>query len=415
MNEPNERIRETSSVIVSVSHRLSACPSTGIDRVLALLLAVLMAYCVLGEKALSKAQEKLPKKPRILSRTKVFIHPASDIKDPANRNGFNHAPSVTLLPDGRLLAVWFSGPFEGSLRQSLMGSYSSDHGFTWTAARVVQDFGGGSDFDPAFIRSGSRSFLFFSAGIKKVAAWEEILYKQVSPNAEVGDSSMKVYSRYTDDSGRNWSDAVVVYGETSHTSRSNGIELSTGELLLPVHRLGTKAGGVLKSVDKGRTWKRFGVIATPAGQGGEPSVVELKSGRIMMVLRTTDGYLWRAFSGDKGKTWMLPENTGMRAGATSHSLFRMKDGRLVLTHNPSTPPLRTPLTLRLSSDDGNSWGEPVTLAEVALPITGRTHQVAYPSLAELPGKMLVVVWTEIFSPDEDHAYGDIHSARLQVN
>ncbi len=57
-------------------------------------LAVTMAY-VLGKDALSKAQEDLPKKPKILSRTKVFVHPASDIKDLANTNGFNHAPSLT--------------------------------------------------------------------------------------------------------------------------------------------------------------------------------------------------------------------------------------------------------------------------------------------------------------------------------
>jgi len=108
-------------------------------------------------------------------------------------------------------------------------------------------------------------------------------------------------------------------------------------------------------------------------------------------------------------------NTRQESVCSACSRQNFKYVWLVLTHNPSTPPLRTPLTLRLSSGDGNSWGKPVTLAEVALPITGRTHQVAYPSLAELPGKMLVVVWTEIVSLDEDHAYGDIHSARVQVD
>jgi len=39
-------------------------------------------------------------------------------------------PSITLLPDGRLMAVWFSSPSEGAASQRIVQAFSSDQGRT---------------------------------------------------------------------------------------------------------------------------------------------------------------------------------------------------------------------------------------------------------------------------------------------
>ncbi|MBM3738131.1 MAG: exo-alpha-sialidase [Acidobacteria bacterium] len=347
----------------------------------------------------------------LLSKAKVFEHQGSNPKDPANRHGFNHAPSIVRMPDGKLLTVWFSGPFEASSRQSLMGTSSGDQGRTWQTARLMQDFPDRSDFDPSFVAAGSTTYWFFSAGLRSVPRFE-----QIPPGTPDGPGTFRVYARSSADSGKTWSQPAVVYDEPAHTSRSNGIRLSTGELLVPVHRLGTKAGGVLKSADGGKTWGRRGEVANPAGQGGEPTIAELTSGHVLMLLRTTDGKLWSSRSIDKGETWSVARDTGMAAGATSHNLLRLRDGRLVLTHNPSTPPLRTPLTMRVSADDGDTWGEPLVLAEAQLRAAAadRGRQVAYPSAAELPDGTIAVVWTQLSMSDEEMT-GDIWSARVRVS
>ena len=93
-----------------------------------------------------------------------------------------------------------------------------------------------------------------------------------------------------------------------------------------------------------------------------------------------------------------------------------RDGRIVLTHDACKPPQRTPLTLRLSSDDTASWGEPLTLAEVAIPGKGDAiwgRQVTYPSVVELADGILVVVWSEIVLGNRVQS-GDIRSARVRV-
>jgi hypothetical protein len=108
----------------------------------------------------SPARKAVSGPPKILSRATVFTHPSSDPYARDNYYGFNHAASVTTLSDGRLLSAWFSGPFEASVDQVILGSYSSDGGRTWSAARVLQDFPHVSDFDPAFIADGKRTWFF---------------------------------------------------------------------------------------------------------------------------------------------------------------------------------------------------------------------------------------------------------------
>jgi predicted neuraminidase len=235
---------------------------------------------------------------------------------------------------------------------------------------------------------------------------------ETGQSGPVGDDSFRIYLRRRTDSSA-WSEPRAIYDEPAHTSRTNGIRLSTGELLLPVHRLGTHAAGVLKSTGDGKTWKRFGRVANPDGQGGEPTIAELKSGRVLMLLRTTDGQLWRSVSADKGETWSTPETTGLTAGATSHNLFRIRSGKLVLTHNPSKPPVRNPLTMRVSSDDGATWSDPLVLAALDGEVTDSSRQVCYPSVTELRDGTLLVVWTELrLTPSE--VYGDIHAARVAL-
>ena len=71
----------------------------------------------------------------MFSRSIVFEHPCADPYNLENCHGFNHGPSVTVLPDGHLVCAWFSGPFEASVQQVILGSYSSDGGRTWGRSR----------------------------------------------------------------------------------------------------------------------------------------------------------------------------------------------------------------------------------------------------------------------------------------
>lgn len=83
---------------------------------------------------------------------------------------------------------------------------------------------------------------------------------------------------------------------------------------------------------------------------------------------------------------------------------------------PEPPPNRTPLTTRLSSDEGRTWGEPLTVAEgnVNAGVAGAwDRQVAYPSATELADGTVGIVWTAITLAPDIQA-GVIHFAKVKV-
>ena len=325
---------------------------------------------------------------QISDRAVIFKHTSTDPKDPANTSGYNLGASITVLPDGRVMAVWFSSPSEGAESQRIMQAFSADQGRTWGEAAVLQDLAGKADFDPALFVAGKETFLFFSA---------------FNPQIDI-------YFRRSSDSAKTWTEPVKIH-QPNHTTRSNGIRLSTGELLVPLHTRGTKAGGVMKSRDGGKTWTRFGAVANPEGQGGEPTIAETKSGAIHMMLRTKDGQLWRSISRDKGETWSAPGKTGLTSTSSASHLLCTRDGRLVLTYNPGPDPHRFPLLIRISRDEGVTWSEPTLLADRPAKVGG--WSICYPTLAELADGTLFAIWAQRKATSTE-LFADIHVARVSL-
>jgi len=108
--------------------------------------------------------------------------------------------------------------------------------------------------------------------------------------------------------------------------------------------------GVLLSDDDGRTWREVLLPSPPPHRvawphegvrwqnyGCEPTVVELSSGRLWMLIRTSQDCHYEAFSSDAGDTWTTPQPSRFYATLTMPLLFRMRDGRLLVVWNNSTP------------------------------------------------------------------------------
>jgi hypothetical protein len=156
---------------------------------------------------------------KISEQRMVFRHTHTDPKGLANETGFNHAPTVAVTPNGRVLAASFSGAFEDAPNQKILGPHSTHQGRSWMPAHRLQDFPDAADFDPTLLVSGEQTFLFFSATKKPI----------------------QIFYRRSRDSVRTWEEPVGL-GQPNHPTRSNGIRLSTGELLVPLHLRGTRAG-----------------------------------------------------------------------------------------------------------------------------------------------------------------------------
>ncbi|HWR16896.1 MAG TPA: sialidase family protein [Terriglobales bacterium] len=120
------------------------------------------------------------------------------------------------------------------------------------------------------------------------------------------------------------------------------------------------------SDDQGSTWYVSPTElkeSTPMiGQDGgiEPIVLELKDGRVWMLIRTQWGRFYESYSVNGGETWTPPVPTAIISGDSPCSLTRLPDGRIVMLWNNNLRYCyanggRAVLHGAISEDEGRSW------------------------------------------------------------
>lgn len=110
---------------------------------------------------------------------------------------------------------------------------------------------------------------------------------------------------------------------------------------------------VYESADNGKTFTKLGHPENDAHSYDEHMTVELKDGRVMMLIRTRRG-IQKAFSNDGGRTWTRAIDFDLPAPDSRFFIRRLRSGNLLLvSHYEFTG--RNNLTAFLSEDDGQSW------------------------------------------------------------
>jgi sialidase-1 len=95
----------------------------------------------------------------------------------------------------------------------------------------------------------------------------------------------------------------------------------------------------------------------------EGKIEEIKDGRLLMVMRTQLGSVFKSISDDGGVTWSKAQTSGLIAPESCPGLKRIPHtGDLLLIWNNSLfdpwfdhSGVRSPLTIAISRDDGLTW------------------------------------------------------------
>lgn len=247
-----------------------------------------------------------------------------------------------------------------------MAVYSSDEGATWSPPQIVYD-GPLDDRDSSVtqLRDGRIACTFFT--YPDGTAWVT----------------------YSPDAGKAWSEPQKIVA--SYVTSSPIRELRSGRLIAPHYR------SISYSDDHGITWK-FREIDGPERKLTEADVIELTEGGLLAVHRG-DGKvpMHVTRSTDQGETWSSPEPLPFFGHCPY--LYRSDPQILVLSYREVLPDERYATSLRISRDDGRSWGESIRIDDLL---------GAYPSMARLKdGSTLVVYY-------EEGARSDLRARRFRI-
>jgi len=221
------------------------------------------------------------------------------------------------------------------------------------------------------------------------------------------DCRCPVYVTRSHDDGETWEEPRKLQDGWCGALRTM-IQLRSGRLVLgcqlAVRDPGRHVSFTYVSDDEGKTWKKSNVVDLGEyggygdhGGGIEPTLAQLKDGRLWMLLRTYRGCFTEAFSADEGLTWTDIQPGKIKASGSPGQLARLHSGRLLLLWNryideAKKTGRREQLSMAFSEDDGKTWTEPVVVAYDPMQPGGKEpdHRLAYPYVYErFPGELWI--------------------------
>lgn len=260
-----------------------------------------------------------------------------------SENPRNSEAAIVPLLNGSLLLAWTEfyagiGADHGPAR--IVGRISTDIGRTWgDKYTLVENDGGCNVMEVNFLRLKSGGLALFHC----------------QKNSESTDC--RVMLRTSPDDGRTWGAAKQISPDSKYTGLTNGrsLMLKSGRILLEAWENGDSY--CYLSDDDGATWRASARVRPEKGSW-EPACIELKDGRVLMLMRTGMGGQYQSVSADGGETWSAPVATELVGTAAPVALSRIpSNGNLlaIWNHNPGAK-TRNPLTCALSNDEGETWG-----------------------------------------------------------
>jgi predicted neuraminidase len=274
-----------------------------------------------------------------------------------------HEAVPVRLPDGSLRIYFFQGQDETEEREEIASISSTDGGVSWSKPETVLKTPGRHWVVSPLVAKDGAIHLFF-------LKWRE------------EKTFLDVWHTRSSAAGDNWEEPKLIFKGRVGSLRS-AIQLGSGRIVLPLHyrvdRSWSKRGEGMDSFlykgqanvttaysdDNGATWKLSpAALKAPAGSiptygAAEPVLIELRDGRVWMLIRTQRGRLYESFSRD-GVEWTEPRPSQLISSDSPAALTRLHDGRIVLFWNacqrfPYAIGGRQVLHGAISNDEGKTW------------------------------------------------------------
>lgn len=331
-------------------------------------------------------------------------------------------PDIVKLQNGELLVGFREAP-----RRKIISHHdpksravfvrSKDNGKTWGEKTVIyQDEDGVQDPSIMQLKDGTVFSNFFKWRFRetKEELGELELKRDVSSlgfpeggwTAIVGTFVVRSF-----DNGKTWNEPPVQINFPLYKGIATSapiLECNDGTILLPLYYRPAFEGVVMtsffhsfviRSFNKGRTWKEPALAGADPERKiavGEPTLLQLKSGKIICMMRTCvegDDYLRQTESFDNGKTWAKFWKTPIIGHPPhllqlSHPQQSCGYPRTLCSYGYRHKPFG--IRACLSNDEGKTWD---LEHEIIIRDDGMHTDLGYPSSVEIePGKILTVYY-----------------------
>lgn len=268
----------------------------------------------------------------VFERPVPFVLPPADSEEPFGDH--NHQPSITWLPNGDLLAIWYSTGTEQGTELTVLASRLRAGQTKWDPS---------SEFLKAPNRNMHGSSIFCDPDTG-------VIYhlNGMAPDGGLGWAKLALLLRTSRDNGVTWSAPVAVDNRLTgrHQVISGTLKTKAGVLIQNCDAVPGPNGGTALHIshDQGKTWtdpgeglpaQQFTAGGTGRGTiaGIHAKVVELNDGRLMALGRgdSIDGQMPMSLSSDLGQTWTYQASPFPPIGGGQRLVLRrLQEGPLLL-------------------------------------------------------------------------------------
>lgn len=328
----------------------------------------ILNFSAIGNAAKVKTMSKLPELP-----PREYIFAENLLKG----QGQVHASTLEATENGTILCAAYYGSKEGHPDVEIIVSRRTEDG--WSTPETVTQ-AGKAHWNPVLfeVKPGD-SLLMYKVGRAPVH-WVTMVRESL-------------------DDGKTWLPERPLVANDTRQGRgpvkNKPIRLTNGRILAPAStELNEWEAFVDISDDNGVTWHKSNIIhaADLLGRNNyaigviQPSLWQDGLGAVHMLLRSTEGHIYKSDSKDNGSTWCAAYPLDIPNNNSGLDLVRSPKGILYLVCNPVTQSAfgksRSPLTLFFSRDNGNTWTKMVDLE------TGK-GEYSYPAIIERDGDVYI--------------------------
>lgn len=280
-----------------------------------------------------------------------------------------HASTICRLLDGTLCTAWFAGSCEKAPDAAIWFSKRTDKG--WSDPVKIADKENIPCWNPVLLAVEDELILFYKVGAE-IADWKTMVKRSF-------------------DAGNSWSEeAELVPGNVGGRGpvKNKCIILKDNSILAPssTERDGWKCF-TDASFDGGKTWTRsenVNIARNGIKNSGliQPTLWQDKEERLHMLMRSSEGYIFRSDWDEKANGWCEAYKTELPNNNCGIDLAMLDDGRLILVYNPVSGnwAARTPIAFSVSDDNADHWSAPQILDYVPCDTNKEYAEFSYPAI-----------------------------------